>query len=57
MLLSYYTVSSGNCLPVFWDILSVPSSRAKNDCLGNESGNYGVVETVYVHNRYYFWSC
>ena len=29
VFLAYYTVSSGNCLPTFWDNLSVPYSRAK----------------------------
>jgi len=29
-LLSYYAASSDNSLPMFWDNLSVPSSRVKN---------------------------
>jgi len=28
-VLGYYTASSGNFLPTFWDNLSVPSSRYK----------------------------
>jgi hypothetical protein len=29
-VLGYYTMCSGYSLPVFWDNLSVPSSRVKN---------------------------
>ena len=54
-ILGYYTASSGNFLPTFWDILLVLSSGFKNDCLGNRSGNYGVVvETLCVCNSYFF---
>jgi hypothetical protein len=29
-LLGYYTASCGNYLPIFWDNVSVPSSRVKS---------------------------
>jgi hypothetical protein len=38
ILLGFYAASSGNFLPTFWDILSVPSSRAKNPKIRNKPG-------------------
>jgi hypothetical protein len=36
--LGYYSASSGNFLPMFWDNLSVPSSGVKNPILLDDFG-------------------
>jgi hypothetical protein len=40
-LLVYYTASCGNCLPTFWDNVSVPSSRVKSPLTIMLSQNVG----------------
>jgi hypothetical protein len=46
-LLGYYTASCGNCLPTFWDNVSVPSSRNPEDHRFPQISYYKHFFTVY----------